>query len=84
MQSSQAVFELPAATLVICECQPQFNQSVSCENQAVSRESYQSALYQVCIISLHCFKSTCKIKQKQLGNIIYSNYDIHLIRLTVM
>ena len=58
--ASPAIFEMRSATVVIGELwaavQP------VCELQAVSRESYQSVLYQVRIISLHFFKSACKKK----------------------
>ena len=51
------VFELRSGTLVICELLATI-QPVR-EMQAAGKESYQSALYQVYIFSLHYFKSAC-------------------------
>ena len=55
----------------LASCELQFYQSVSCElwvkNQAVSKESYQSALYQACVISLYLFEVCIwnKVKEKR-------------------
>ena len=51
------VLELQSGTLVIYELLATI-QPV-CELQAAGKESYQSALYQVYIFSLHYFKSAC-------------------------
>ena len=68
LNASPKTFELRAMALVICElwatiqpfCKLQAVSRESC--QALSRESYQSALYQVCIISQNYFKFACKTK----------------------
>ena len=44
-------------------------QVVSC-NQAVSRKSYQAALYRVFMISLRYFKSALHVKQNERNQVI--------------
>ena len=65
-----------------CEMQAQLNQSLSCElwvnNQAVSRESFQPAFYQVFITSLHYKIKSLHVKQSKNNKEICSIYDIHL------
>ena len=64
--ASSTIFKLGAMTVVICEFWATIQPVLSCElwinNPAVSRESYQSALYQVCIISLYYYGASFRKK----------------------